>query len=80
VVIWPPSGYRIHGLFSGFVTHYWEIQKVVNGHSFILNRQIAALARRALVEVCTVPVLLVYSVNKQTNEGENITSANLCWR
>jgi len=32
---------------------------VVNGHSFILNRQMAALVRRALAEVCTVPVLLV---------------------
>jgi len=30
-----------------------------NGHSFILIRQMAALVRRALAEVCTVPVLLV---------------------
>jgi len=43
--------FRIH--------HYWEIRKVVNGHSFILIRQMAALVRRALAEVCIVPVLLV---------------------
>jgi len=38
---------------------YWEIRKVVNGHSFILIRQTAALVRRALAEVCTVPVPVV---------------------
>jgi len=32
---------------------------VVNGHSFILIRQMAALARCGLAEVCTVAVLLV---------------------
>jgi len=32
---------------------------VVNGHSFIPIRQMAALVRRALAEVCTVPMLLV---------------------
>jgi len=32
----------------------------VNGHSFILIRQMAALVRCALAEVCTVPVLLVF--------------------
>ena len=32
---------------------------MVNGHSFILIRQVAALVRRALAEVCTVSVLLV---------------------
>jgi len=32
---------------------------VVKRHSFILIRQKAALVRRALAEVCTVPVLLV---------------------
>ena len=32
---------------------------MVNGHSFILIRQTVALVRRALAEVCTVPVLLV---------------------
>ena len=34
---------------------------MVNGHSFILIRQIAALVRRALAELCTVPVLLVFN-------------------
>jgi len=42
------------------------MRKVVNGHSFILIRQMAALVtfvvRRALAEICTVPVLLVHSV------------------
>jgi len=32
------------------------MQKVVNGYSFIL---ICQMVRRALVEVCTVPVLLI---------------------
>jgi len=32
---------------------------VVNGHSFVLIHQMVALVRRALVEVCTAPVLLV---------------------
>jgi len=41
------------------IRHYCEIRKVVNGHSFILTRQMAALVRRALAEVCTVPALLV---------------------
>jgi len=41
------------------IRHYCEKRKVVNGHSFILIRQTAALVRRALAEVCTVPVLLV---------------------
>ena len=31
---------------------------MVNGHSFTLIRQMAALVRRALAEVCTVPLLL----------------------
>jgi len=34
--------------------------KVVNRHSFILIRQMAALVRRALAEVCTVSRLLVF--------------------
>ena len=46
-----PSGYR--DCFPD------TLQKVINGHSFILIRQMAALVRRALVKVCTVPVLLV---------------------
>ena len=32
---------------------------MVNGHSFIVIRRMAALVRRDLAEVCTVPVLLV---------------------
>jgi len=35
---------------------------VVNGHSFILICQMAALVRRAFTEVCTVSVLLVIVV------------------
>ena len=31
---------------------------MVNGHSFTLIRQIAALVKRALAEVCSVSVLL----------------------
>jgi len=34
---------------------------MINGHSFILIRQMAALVRRALAKVCTVPVLQVVS-------------------
>jgi len=51
----------IQGLFSGFVTvgRYgkWltEIDLLL-----ILIRQMATLARRALAEVCTLPVLLVH--------------------
>ena len=41
------------------IRHCWEIRKVVNRHSFILIRQMAALVRCALAEVCIVPVLLV---------------------
>jgi len=43
------------------IRHYWEIRKVINGHSFILIYQMVALVRRALAELCTVPVLLVQS-------------------
>jgi len=42
------------------IRHCWEIRKVVNGHSFTLSRPTAALVIRALAEVCTVPMLLVY--------------------
>jgi len=52
----------VHRLNTGIVfriRHYWEIRKVVNGHSFILIHEIASLIRRALAEVRTVPVLLV---------------------
>jgi len=43
------------------IRHYWEIRKVVKGQSIILIRQMAALVRRALAEICTVQVLLVVS-------------------
>jgi len=49
------SGDPDHRLDTGIVyriRHYWEIRKVVNGHSFILIRQIAALVGLALAEVC----------------------------
>ena len=55
-----------HRLDTGIVFQihsYWEMQKVVNRHSFRLIRQMAALVRRAFAvfaEVCTVPVLLIY--------------------
>jgi len=51
----------IQGLFSGFVTigryEKWltEIDLLL-----ILIRQMATLVRRALAEVCTLPVLLVH--------------------
>ena len=32
------------------ICHYWEIRKVVNGHSFMLIRQVAALVSHALNE------------------------------
>ena len=51
---------RDHRLDKGIVfriRHYWEIRKVY-GHSFTLIRQMATLVRRALAEVCTVPVHL----------------------
>jgi len=54
-----------HRLDTGIVfriRHCWGIRKLVNGHSFILICQIAALVRRALAEVRTVPVLLVQKV------------------
>jgi len=40
-------------------------RKVVNGHSFILIRQMAALVGHALAEVCTVPVILVHHVTTE---------------
>ena len=44
------------------IRHYWEIRKVaINGHNLlvILICQTVALVRRALAEVCTVPLLLI---------------------
>jgi len=56
-----------HRLDTGIVCrirHYWEIRKVVNGHSIILIRQMATLVRRALAEVCIVPVLVVIIIKQ----------------
>jgi len=52
----------IQGLFSGFDTigRYGEWLTDIN-LLLILIRQMAALVRRALAEVCTVPMLLVLS-------------------
>ena len=44
---------------------------MVNGHSFILFRQMAALVRRALAEVCTVPVLLVQNASFESESLGN---------
>jgi len=55
-----------HRLDAGIgfqICHCWETRKVVNGHSFILIHQMATLVRRALAEVCDVPVLLVLIVS-----------------
>jgi len=42
--------------------HYWDIRQVVNGHKPTDGgSDIATLVRRALVEVRTVPVLLVFT-------------------
>ena len=51
------------------IRHYWEIRKVVNGHSFIRICQMAALVRCALEEVCTVPVLLVANFTHKPQAG-----------
>jgi len=50
----------IQGLFSGFVIigRYGKWLTDIN-LLLILIREMAALVRRALAEVCTVPVLLV---------------------
>ena len=52
-----------------WIGHYWKIRKVVNGYSFILIRQMAALIRRALAEVCIVPVFLLVC-DTLTDAGE----------
>jgi len=57
-----------HRLDTGIVFqihHYSEIRKVFNRHSFIFIHQMVALVRRALVEVCTVPLLLVFECSVQ---------------
>ena len=55
-----------HRLDTGIVfriRHYWEIRKWLTDINLlqlvILIRQMAALVRRALAEVCSVPMLLV---------------------
>ena len=48
-----PSGYRDCFPDSSL---FGDIRKVVNGHSFILIRQVAALVRRAFAAVCIVAV------------------------
>ena len=48
--------HRLDTEIVSLIRNCWEIRKVVNWHSFILIRQMAALVRRALVEVCTIPV------------------------
>ena len=61
-----------HRLDTGIVfqiRHYWEIRKVVNGHSFILIRHMMVLVRRALAKVCTVPVLLVVGLVVSASAG-----------
>ena len=58
VVIW--IAVWIQGLFSGFVTTGRHGKWLMDTNLLlILIRQKAALARRALAEVCTVPRLLV---------------------
>jgi len=54
----------IHGLFSGFVTigRYGKWLTDIN-LLLTLIRQMAARVRRALAEVCTVPMLLVNSAS-----------------
>jgi len=65
-----------HRLDTGIVfrnpdSHYWVIRKVVNGHSFILIRQMAVLVRRPLAEICTVLVLL----HRESKKGATLTMA-----
>ena len=56
------TGHRLNTGIVFRIRYCREIRKVVNVHSFILIRQMAALVRRALAEVCVVPVLLVLYV------------------
>jgi len=61
IKFWWRLDHRLDTVIVFRIRHYWEIRKVVNGHkSAAHTRQMAALVRRALMEVCTVPVLLVY--------------------
>ena len=54
---------------SEYVDCFLDIREVVNGHVFTLIRQMATLVRRALVEVCTVQMLLVSSVSMSGNNN-----------
>jgi len=71
----------IQGLFSGFVTigrygKWLTDTKLL----IILIRQMAALVRRALAEVCTVPVLLVFSgiwCRRQQQLFRRVTSSDV---
>jgi len=65
-----------HRLDAGIVfriRHYCDIRKGVNGTAInlllILIRQMAALVRCALAEVCTVPVLLLLAIVVFTGSG-----------
>jgi len=67
-----------HRLDTGIVfriRQYWEIRKVVNGHLLlIVIHQMAALVRRALAKVCTVPMLLHCVSKKDTTQPPMIIS------
>jgi len=65
-----------HRLDAGIVfriRHYCDIRKRVNGTAInlllILIRQMAALVRCALAEVCTAPVLLLLVIVVFTGSG-----------
>jgi len=70
-----PANKRLN--FGGDPSHHMDtvtvfrirqspLRNVINGHSTLLIRQMAALVRCALADVCTVPVLhiLLFSVFK----------------
>ena len=52
---------------------------MVNGHSFILIRKTAALVRRALAEVCTVPVLLVLKIFAPVPSVSTSSDCTVSW-
>jgi len=53
------SGDPDHSLDIGLLSEFVTIGRYGKRLTLILIRQMAALVRRALAEVCTVPVLLV---------------------
>jgi len=73
------SDYRLDTAIVFLIRHRLEIRKVVHGHSFILIRQMTALVRRALVEACTVPVLLVANLIEYFFSAQK-HSPNYEWR